>query len=385
MSSPSACSVSPAEKGLLMFFALTDEQRALATTVRDFLADRFGPARVRAVYDDLEGDGHPADLWKSCAEQGWLAIMIPAEFDGLGLGLLDASVVARAFGVATTPGPWLPTLLGAEAIRLAGSEEQKLNWLTRVAAGHAVLTLASRGRGGGYDTAGAATIADGERLTGSAVQVEYAHVADALVTASTDGRLWLVDAGAEGLGIERTDALDRTTRLATVQFDGVHATELPDAGPRTLDTIYRAGAVLVGHDLVGIARSALTRTVAYDKEREQFGRPVGSFQAIKHALADLHVGITMAEHGTLYAAYAVDAALPDADIAVSVAKSKASDVARDATAAMIQYLGGIGYTWEHDAHFAFKRAKREEYLYGDGSWHRERLAGALIEQVTRQE
>ncbi len=108
----------------------------------------------------------------------------------------------------------------------------------------------------------------------------------------------------------------------------------------------------------------MIRTVQYDKDRVQFGRPVGSFQAIKHALADLHVGVTMAEHGALYAAYAVDSGQADLQQAVSVAKSKASDTARDATAAMIQYHGGIGYTWEHDAHFAFKRAKREEYAYG---------------------
>jgi alkylation response protein AidB-like acyl-CoA dehydrogenase len=364
-----------------MFFALTDEQRALATTVRDFLADRFGPEQVRAVYDDPTGDGHPADLWKACGEQGWLAITVPEEYDGLGLGLLDASVVARAFGAATIPGPWLSTVLGGEAIRLAGSAEQKQHWLPRVAAGEAVLTLATRGQGGGYDAAGAATTADGDRLTGLAVQVEYAHVADVLVTATTDGRLWLVERGAAGLTVERVESLDRTTRLATVRFDATPGEQLA-SGDGALAATYRAGAVLVGHDLAGIARSAMTRTVAYDKEREQFGRPVGSFQAIKHALADLHVAITMAEHGTLYAAYAVDAGLPDADVAVSVAKSKASDVGRDATAAMIQYLGGIGYTWEHDAHFAFKRAKREEYLYGDGVWHREQLAAALVLSAT---
>jgi alkylation response protein AidB-like acyl-CoA dehydrogenase len=365
-----------------MFFALTDEQRALADTVRHYLADRFGPDQVRAVYEDPDGNGHPADLWKACGEQGWLAITIPEEFDGLGLGLLDASVVARAFGAANTPGPWLPTILAAEAIRRGGSTEQKRRWLPRVAAGETVLTLATRGAGGGFDVAGAATTVDGDRLTGTAVQVEYAHVADALVTASTDGRMWLVDAGSDGVHIDRVTPLDRTTRLATVHFAAAQAEELGAGRGDVLSETYRAGAVLVAHDLVGLARAALTTTVTYDKEREQFGRPVGSFQAIKHALADLHVGVTMAEHGTLYAAYAVDMGLPDAESAVSVAKSKASDVARDATAAMIQYLGGIGYTWEHDAHFAYKRAKREEYLYGDGVWHRERLAARLVASVT---
>jgi acyl-CoA dehydrogenase len=379
-----------------MFFALTDEQRALSATVRDFLRDRFGPEQVRAVYEDPTGDGHPADLWKACAEQGWLAVLIPERYDGLGLGLLDASVIARAWGVGTVPGPYLPTVIAAEAIRLAGSPEQQQTWLPRVAGGEAVLTLATRGPGGAFDPTGAAcTVADpaggagsdsaggadtdraSGRLTGTAAHVEYAHVADRLVTATPDGRLWLVDPAGPGVRIDRVESLDRTTRLATVRFQDAPGEALLGA-PDALPAVYRAGAVLIGNDLAGIARSALTRTVAYDKERQQFGRPVGSFQAIKHALADLHVGVTMAEHGALYAAYAVDAGRPDAVQAVHVAKAKASDVARDATAAMIQYHGGIGYTWEHDTHFAYKRAKREEYLYGDASWHRERLARLLI-------
>jgi len=348
-----------------MDFAFTDEQRDLGRTVRDYLADRFGPEQVRAVYEDPEGDGHPADLWKACAEQGWLAVTVPEEHDGLGLGLLDASVIARAWGAATIPGPYLVTVLGGEAIRLAGSAEQQAEWLPKVAAGEVVLTLALRRDGGGWDADGAAVTVSGGTVSGTAVQVEYAHVADAVVTASSDGTLWLVDAKAAGVTVTRTGGLDRTTRLSTVTFDGAQATEL--TGAKAFDALVRAAAVLYANDLVGIARSALTRTVQYDKDRSQFGKPVGSFQAIKHALADLHVGVSMAEHGAMYAAYAVDTHQADRDQAVSVAKAKASDSARDTTAAMIQYHGGIGYTWEHDAHFAFKRAKREEYAFGDGA------------------
>ena len=207
----------------------------------------------------------------------------------------------------------------------------------------------------------------------------YAGVADAIVTATGDGRLWLLAPEADGVTVTRTGGLDRTTRLSTVRWDGAAATEL--TGAPALDAVLRAATVLTANDLVGVGRSALTRTVAYDSDRQQFGKPVGSFQAIKHALADLHVGVSMAEHGALYAAYAVDTDQPDMLQAVSVAKSKASDTARDATAAMIQYLGGIGYTWEHDAHFAFKRAKREEYAYGDGAWHKEKLAQLLLAGV----
>ena len=360
-----------------MFFALTDEQRALQSTVRDFLADRFGPQQVRAVYEDPAGDGHPADLWKACGEQGWLAVLVPEEHGGLGLGLLDAAVIARAWGAGTVPGPYLPTLIAAEAIRLAGSPAQQEAWLPKIAAGELACTLAARGPGGDFDATGAACTETGGKLTGRAVQVEYPHVADLLVTATGDGRLWLVDPSAGGVRVQRVEALDRTTRLGTVELQDVAAEPLGGRTDGALDAVYRAGAVLVANDLAGLARSALTRTVSYDKERQQFGRPVGSFQAIKHALADLHVGITMAEHGTLYAAHALDTGRPDAVQAAHVAKAKASDVAREATAAMIQYHGGIGYTWEHDTHFAFKRAKREEYLYGDAAWHRERLAALL--------
>jgi alkylation response protein AidB-like acyl-CoA dehydrogenase len=138
--------------------------------------------------------------------------------------------------------------------------------------------------------------------------------------------------------------------------------------------------VLAANDLAGIAREALTRTVDYVKTREQFGRPVGSFQALKHALADLLVAVTMAEHAGWYAAYALDADLPDALQAVSVAKAKATETARDVTAAMIQFHGGIGYAWEHDAHFYFKRAKRLEFSYGDQAQHLDRVARLVVDR-----
>ena len=139
------------------------------------------------------------------------------------------------------------------------------------------------------------------------------------------------------------------------------------------------GAVLQAADLVGTAREALTRTVDYDRERRQFGVPVGSFQAIKHALADLHVSVTMAEHAVLYAAHAVEARLDGSALAVAVAKAKAGDAAIEATAAMIQYHGGIGYTWEHEAHFFYKRAKRLAAQFGSADEHRARIAALTVD------
>src|SRR3954470_18954095 len=147
-----------------MFFSLTDEQRALQATVRDFLGDRFPLSAVRDVYDDEDGDGDPAELWKAVGEQGWLAVLVPEQYDGLGLGLLDAAVLARCWGEGCVPGPFLPTIVAAEAIRLGGTSEQRTEWLPKVAAGEVKLALASGGR----------VTANGDKLTGSVDHVDYA-------------------------------------------------------------------------------------------------------------------------------------------------------------------------------------------------------------------
>ncbi|HVU75136.1 MAG TPA: acyl-CoA dehydrogenase family protein [Mycobacteriales bacterium] len=332
-----------------MFFALTEEQSALEETVRDYLGDRFALDRVREVFEDPDGDGHPAELWKAMGEQGWLAVLVPEEHDGLGLGLVDAQVLARAFGAWATPGPWRGTVLAAEAIRLAGSPEQQAEWLPKLASGEAV---------------GAVQL--------DSPWVEYGAVADVLV-AEQDGGLVLAPRG--GFDATNVEQLDLTTRLSRVTVRD--SAPLP-GGPSAAGELRDRAALLAAADLAGIARETVDRTASYDTDRIQFGKPVGSFQAIKHHLADLHVGAAMSIHAVLYAAHALDAGLPDARAAVSVAKAKASDTAVATTGAMIQYFGGIGFTWEHDAHFYWKRAKRLARTYGDAAQHRERLAATLL-------
>lgn len=369
-----------------MFFALTDEQQAFASTVTDFLAERFDLEAVRGVVEDPDGDGHPLTLWKGLADQGALAVLVPEEHDGLGLGLLDAQVVARALGAGVAPGPWLATVLAAEAIRLGGSAEQQARWLPALAAGETVGTVALRGEGGAWDGSGITVDVTGEaRLSGSASPVDYPAVAGVLVVAATDSSgtagLYLVEAGASGLTVRDQQTYDGTARVGAVEFADTPAEALADGGPDTVATLLARGAVLNAADLVGVAREALTRTVAYDRDRTQFGVPVGSFQALKHALADLHVAVTMAEHAVLFAAHAVDskdAADPDLRIAIAVAGSKAADAAWDATGAMIQFFGGIGFTWEHEAHFFYKRARRRAPLFGSAAEHREHLAALTM-------
>ncbi len=333
-----------------MFFALTSDQQDFGAAVRTYLADRFDLDAVRAVVDDPSGDGHPAALWKASGEQGWLAVLVPEQHDGLGLGMVDAQVIARALGAGVAPGPWRGTVLAAEAIRLAGSDDQRAAWLPRLAAGDAVGALGLRG--------GSAT---------GWPAVEYAEVADVIVVADGVGlrlRRAVRRAADQAAQLRRhhpAGARSGPARQGAAAPDGVRS--------RSVDSLTARAAVLAAADLVGVAREALTRTVGYDRERTQFGVPVGSFQAIKHHLADLHVGVSMAEHAVLYAAHALDAGLPDTDLAVAVAKAKAGDAALQTTGAMIQYHGGIGYTWEHEAHLFYKRAKRLAGTYGDRGRH----------------
>ena len=353
-----------------MKFQLTDEQRALQDAVRSYLRDKFGPQQVRELYEAPDSDGVPPTLWQALGEQGWLAVLVPEEYDGIGLGLLDAAVIARAFGAATVPGPWLGTILAGEAIRLGGSADQKAKLLPRLAAGELKGAVALLAQGSASAPPATAT---GGTLSGDLGLVEYAGVADVLVVAAQDG-LYLVDPSAAT--ITEQPALDRTTRLAHVVLDGASAEKLEGGNP--LPELLDRAAVLVANDLAGIARKALTDTVEYDKTRVQFGKPVGSFQAIKHHLADLHLAVTMAEYAGLYAAHAVDIDAADSQLATSVAKVKSGDSANASTSAMIQYHGGIGYTWEHDSHFYLKRSKRLEYQYGDASQHRERIAELML-------
>lgn len=379
-----------------MYFALSQEQRELQGSVRDFLSARWPLAKVRAGYDDPATSADPPDLWAAIAAQGWLAVRVPEVCGGLGLGLLEAGLVARCFGAAATPGPYLTTVIGAEAVRLAGSDEQQKEWLSGVAEGNTKLAVAYRSvPGAPWDSTGVGLTVSAGRLSGTAVNVEFADVADAVVVGASGNQavgLYVVETKAPGVHVEPLPSLDRTVRLCTVQFDAVEAEPLagPLAGsPDVIDRLVDRAASLYAHDLVGLAREALTRTVAYDSERTQYGKAIGSFQAVKHLLADLHLAVTMAEHATLYASYALDRLDPRTDsstarLAASAAKAKASDVARDVTAAMIQLHGGIGFTWEHDTHLLFKRAKREEYAYGDATWHRERIARVLLESAERQ-
>jgi alkylation response protein AidB-like acyl-CoA dehydrogenase len=347
-----------------MDFALDEQQRAFATSVRELAADRLAGA-ARAAYDDPDS-GLPEKLWSTIAAQGWLAVTVPEELGGLGLGLVEAQLVGRGVGAATLPGPWRAAVIALEAIRLGAAEGAERELLEGLASGARIGTHAVDQQ----------VMLSAAGATGRLVRVEYAEAADVLVVAAADGSLRLVELAGTGVRISAQQQHDRTARLSVVELTDAPVTPLPNA---TVADVLPRACVLTAAELVGVAREALTRTVAYDSHRIQFGKPVGSFQALKHALADLHVGVTMAEQAVLYAAHALDAVLPDAELAVAVAKAKASSVALDATAVMIQFHGGIGFTWEHEAHFYFKRARRLAPAFGDAAYHRERIAALFLD------
>jgi alkylation response protein AidB-like acyl-CoA dehydrogenase len=367
-----------------MRFGLTREQEALEDSVRDLVTSRFPLSWIHRVYDDPAVGADPPDLWQAAAEHGWLAVLMPEEHGGLGLGLLEAALVVRRFGAALLPGPYLATLVSTEAVRRGGSGGQRDVWLPRLARGELKATFAFRSPRAHWDDGGIGFVADRHGLHGRAGHVEFAAVADVIVAAAKEPSgvgLYLVDPRHAAVSVQPVTSLDRTTQFGTVVFDGVPAERLEAGSRETFLRVVDSATLLYAHELVGLACEALRRTVCYAIERVQFGRPIGAFQAIKHMLAGHHVATVMADHTTLYAAYAYDEALPSARLAICAAKAKASDTARAVVADMIQLHGGIAFTWEHDAHMYLKRAKRDEYLYGDAAWHREQIAKLIVDQA----
>jgi acyl-CoA dehydrogenase len=362
---------------------LSEDHAVFDSTVRSWLGQHLDLPAIREVVEDEDGDGHPAELWKAASDLGWLAILVPEEHGGLGLGLAEATVVVRALGSGLAPGPYLSTIVAGEAIRRAGSATQLARLLPRLASGETVATFA----GAQFSTLRDDALPDvrvdrDDRASGRAGIVPFAAVADHLVLPARDAdgrtRLWVVDARAPGVQVDPCGSVDGTWRVGFVRFDGAAAERLERSDHDTVRAVLRCGAVLTAADLVGVAERAHELTIGYVKDRHQFGKPIGSFQAVKHPLADIFVHLTMATKGVLYAADAADHEQADAAIMASVAKAKANVVATDAAAAIVQFHGAMGFTWLHPAHLFYKRAKRQEYEFGDTVWHRERIAALTI-------
>jgi alkylation response protein AidB-like acyl-CoA dehydrogenase len=370
-------------------FAFTDEQEMLRDTVRSYLADKAPMTEVREM---METDiGFAPTLWADFAGLGMLGVHIPEEYGGAGFTFQELGIVMEEMGRALTPLPFLSTIvLGAGALLVAGSEEQKKEFLPRIAAGDLRVALAVMEADGNWDLAGTlctATQSNGTIvLSGLKSYVIDGHTADLLVVAARDDggavSLFLVPANSSGVERTRLETMDMTRKLAEVRLDDVAVpadSRLGDPGSAdgTMTRLYDLAVVALAFEQIGGAQACLEASVEYAKTRHQFGRPIGSFQAIKHKCADMLVHVESAKSAAYYAGWAAASDPAELRVAAPLAKSYCSDAYFSIAAENIQVHGGIGFTWEHDAHLYFKRAKSTQLLFGDSARWRAILADRL--------
>jgi alkylation response protein AidB-like acyl-CoA dehydrogenase len=373
-----------------MNFGFNEEQELLRNTARKFFENECGSETVRRLMETPEGIS--AELWKKLAEQGWLGLIFPEQYDGMGLGLVDLVVLMEEMGRAVAPGPYFSTvLLGGLAILEAGGEGQKKEWLPRIAAGDRRVALAWMEPSAqlGPDGVTLTAVEKGGKytLSGTKLFVHDAHTADALVVAArtrpgagADGvSLFLLPKGTKGLETTLLPTMDQTRKLCEVACSDVTVGAdallgAAGAGWAPLARVLDRATVALCAEMCGGAQKVLDMTVEYAKIRQAFGRPIGSYQGVKHRAADMLVDVENSKSITYYAAWALDENSPEAPLAVSMAKAYVSDAYRRVAAAGIQLHGGIGFTWEHDLHLYFKRAKGSEFTFGDATHHRERVA-----------
>ena len=326
-----------------MNFDFSDDQQAIKRTAKELLADRFTAERVREL---AEEERYADDVWGELCELGWAGIFVDEEEGGQGLGTVELMILCEELGYALAPVPLLSNAAAGLVLQAAGSEEQRRRWLPGIASGE------QRGTVGLLSNGEAALVPDADSAT-------------VIVLVDGDGGTVLEGDAAE---VEPVATIDLTRRYARVRADGGE----PLAGdPRPgLDR----AAVALAAELVGVAQRALEMAVDYARERKQFGRPIGSYQAVSHRCAEMLLEVETARSCTYYAAWAADAEPETLPLAAAMAKAYASDAGWRVTAAALQVLGGIGFTWEHDLHFLLKRARVDGALYGSAREHRERVA-----------
>lgn len=377
-----------------MNFGFSEDQEMLRDTARKFLDSECPTTFVRKMMAD--DTAHATELWKKIAQLGWLGIIVPEEYGGSGGSFLDLVVILEEMGKSLMPGPFFATvLLGSTALLAGGSKEQQAAVLPKVAAGELVLTLALAEKSGRYDAAGVTLAASPKGrdfvLSGEKLFVPDAHVADQLVVAARTGQgkgaedgitLFLIDAKAPGVTISQLKTVDMTRRQCHIVFQDVVVAgsqvlgEVGKGWPTVQRVLDQAMAGLCA-EAVGTGQKALDMAVAYAKERVQFGKPIGSFQAVKHKCVDMMVQVENARSLTYYAAWTVDENVPEARQAVPMAKAYCSDMGKTVASEAIQVHGGIGFTWEHDMHLFYRRALASEAAFGSAPVHREVVAQTL--------
>jgi len=372
-------------------FGFSEEQEMLRQSARALLEKECPSTLVRKLMGDERG--YDAALWKKMAELGWLGLVIPETYGGAGLNYVDLVLIMEEMGRVVLPSPFIWTVLVAEAIKRAGNELQKKTLLPRIAAGELITTLA-------YLEPSAVWSSDGIRLTaradgggfvldGTKLFVNDGHLADCLLVAARSGgsgdggiTLFAMEARRLGIAVTPLTTMDQTRKLSLVQFDGVRAEQsdivgVAGNGWKTLSEVIDRGKVMLAGEMMGGAQKVLEMTVDYAKLRVQFGRPIGSFQAVQHKCANMMIDVEGAKSAAYYASWAVSNEVPEGALAAALAKAAASDAFRRVSADGIQVHGGIGFTWDHDMHLYFKRAKSSEFTFGDATWNRELVAQGI--------
>ena len=373
-----------------MDFGFSEEQEMLRKSARDFLAAESPMTYVRRMMEDDRG--FTDAQWKQMAELGWMGLILPEQYGGAGGDFVDMVVVLEEMGRAVLPGPFFATvILGGVALLEGGSDGQKASFLPKIAAGDLRVTLAQLEPNARWDAEGielqARKDGGGYRLAGTKLFVPDAHTADVIIVAGREPgskgaegvTLFLVDAGASGVKATLLKTMDQTRKLCEVVLEDVRVPAdrvlgQPGAGWKLLDRVVDRGKVGLCAEMCGGAQKVLEMSVEYAKVREQFGRPIGSFQAIQHKCANMLVEVESSKSATYYAAWAVANDVAEAPLAAAMAKAYTSDAYRHTAGEGIQIHGGIGFTWEHDMHLYVKRAKSGDVVFGTARHHRARIA-----------
>jgi alkylation response protein AidB-like acyl-CoA dehydrogenase len=377
-----------------MDFAFSEQQELLRASARLFLERECPPDMVRRWSDDPQG--YSPDLWQKMAELGWMGLVFPETYGGSGLSFVDLTILMEEMGRVLLPAPFFSSIgLGALTLLETGSDEQRQLLLPRLARGEAKACVALLEADGRYDPRGISMRASirGNRATlnGTKLFVVDAHVSDYIIcVARTRGgrdpesgiSLFVLDMASPGIACTPLMSMDQTRRLCEVSFARVSVALDAMLGGRDtawpmLQRALDKATVALCAEMIGGAEKAMEMCVDYAKKRVQFGRQIGSFQAVKHKIADMKVWVENAKSVVYYAAWAVDRDTPEASRAASMAKAYCSEMYSRVAAHGIQVHGGIGFTWDHNMHLYFRRAKSSEVLLGDATWHRERTA-ALI-------
>jgi acyl-CoA dehydrogenase len=376
----------------MMELVRTEDQELIAKTAADFVKEKSPIARVRQLRDSNDPVGFSRTLWKEMAELGWVGIAFPEAVGGAGLGFAELSVVMEELGRTLAPEPFLSTvLLAGQALLLSGDEAKAKHWLPRVCKGDAILALAQQEARSRYDLAAVETKAErvgaGYRIRGEKIQVLDGHVADAFVVVARSAggprdaqgvTLFVVPKGAAGLTVTRQTRVDGRN-AALVRLDGVTVGAdavlgAVDGGFALLARVVDRATVGLAAEMLGGMEQAFALTLAHLKSRQQFGVPIGSFQALKHRAANVFIELELAKSAVMATARAVDADAPDLAKLVSLAKARCSDAYLLATNEGVQMFGGVGMTDEYDIGFYLKRARAAELTFGDAAFHRARWA-----------